>query len=543
MTVHLRQSRDTSSLPDRLPWLAVTGTPSAQPRETRLPKLARRLEASFVASRQTWWDIGRLMGEDPSAVVSHTAACGTFGSDFGLMLAWSHLVQELVVEQTDCLVLCDDPWLFRHLAQLPGVSAGPAPALGHAWLKLKLRGFISRGRLVLRLIAAWFLTRRLRPAHRPGDTTILVYGHPNSDSRGHDAYFGSLMREHPALKRLLHCDCPPGLARRLAEDGRTASLHAWGSLFFACGLLGAKWTPRRALLEGPLGWLIRRAAAQENGGGGPAMNRWQIHCQGRWLAAAAPRAVLWPWENHAWERALCRQARAAGVKSLGYQHTVIGPHQINYAIHSNPDGLLSIPDTVIADGPAYRDEMAAWGVPEDRLLIGGALRFELPVRQIYDPAGPVFFPLSAVREIAALQLEAARQIAGTGRQVLLKQHPMYPFAFTETQGLRRTETTLVRQKALSAVVYATGTSGLEALLAGLPAFRLLAEDRLSIDVLPTSLTSTPVELGELAAALAHARPPSPTAWTDVLTPADWNLWRALLAGAKHTPTDNMRMTA
>jgi len=483
------------------------------------------------------------MGEDSSAEVSHTAACGTFGSDFGIMLSWSHLVQELVTQQTDCLVLCDDPWLFRHLAGLSGVRAGRAPALAPARLKLQLRGFVARLRLIVRLIHAWALTRPLRGSHQSGDAAILVYGHPGSNAQGHDAYFGPLMRELPTLKRLMHCDCPPRLARRLAADGRTASLHAWGNPFFACRLLGEKWSPSRPLIDGPFGWLIRRAAAHENGGGGPAMNRWQIHCQGRWLASITPATVAWPWENHAWERALCRQANSAGIESIGYQHTVIGPHQINYAVYSNPDGLRSIPNKVIADGPAYRDEMADWGVPRDRLLVGGALRFDLPARQIYDPSGPLFVPLSATREVAALQVEAARQISATGRPVLVKQHPMYPFAFTETETLRRTETTLVHQTGLSAVVYATGTSGLEALLAGLPAFRLLAEDRLSIDVLPASLTAVPVELEGLAAALAEARPPAPTAWAEVLSPVDWSLWRGLLGGAKHRPTDTNRMTA
>ncbi len=89
-----------------------------------------------------------------------------------------------------------------------------------------------------------------------------------------------------------------------------------------------------------------------------------------------PGRVAWPWENFAWERGLCRAARKRGVATIGSQHTVVGPHQINYSTQANADGLASIPDLVVANGPAYKAELSAWGVPEDRLLIGGAFRFK-----------------------------------------------------------------------------------------------------------------------------------------------------------------------
>jgi hypothetical protein len=543
VTVYLRQSRHAGSAPAGLSWFAVAGAPGALSRATRVSGLARLLEEKFAEIRPLWWRLGRAMGGDASAEVSHAAACGAFGSDFGLMLAWSRLVEDRAAARNDCLVLCDDPWLFRHLTGIAGVDAGPAPALAGTEWKLRLRGIAARARLAVRLVIAHARTRTLRRAHGPGDTAILVYGHPDSTAAGFDVYFGRLMAEIPHVRRMLHTDCPAPRARELAADGRTASLHAWGDPLFAFGLIAAAWTPRRELREGPYGWLIRRAAARENGGGGPAMNRWQIHCQARWLAAGKPCAVAWPWENHAWERALCRRARAAGVQTVGYQHTVIGPHQINYAIYSNPDGPDSIPDKIVADGPAYRDETLNWGIPAERLVIGGAFRFDLAPRDLFDPNGPVFIPLSAIPAIASLQLEAARVIASSGRPVLVKEHPMYPFAFDESNTLRRTEVPLTRQGGLSAVVYATGTSGLESLLAGVPTLRLLSEDRLSIDVLPAALAAVPVELDGLLAALAHARPPEPIARADILAPVDWTLWRALLGNDGRTNNRVLRKIA
>lgn len=543
MTVYLRQSRHVSSAPSSLTWLTVAGAPCTLPRDQRLPRLAQRLENKFVEIRDLWWQLGRALGEDPSAEISHTAACGAFGSDFGLMLAWGRMIENLAAAKTDCLVLCDDPWLFRHLAEIPGVNAGHAPALAGIKWTLRLRGIAARGRLAIRLFWASIRTRPLRRAYRTSEAAILVYGHPDSTAEGYDVYFGALMAEIPSVQRVLHTDCSATRARELIADGRTASLHAWGDPCFALGLVAETWAPRRELREGPYGWLIRRAAARENGGGGPAMNRWQIHCQVRWLAATKPRAVAWPWENHAWERALCRQARAVGVQTIGYQHTVIGPHQINYAIYSNPDGLGSIPDTIVANGPAYRDEMLAWGIPTARLSIGGAFRFDPAARNLFDPAGPVFIPLSAIPAIASLQLEAARLIAASGRCVLVKEHPMYPFAFAETNMVQRTNVPLMHHSGLSAVVYATGASGLESILAGVPTLRLLSEDRLSIDILPAALAAVPVELEGLLAALAEARPPRPITRTDILAPIDWPLWRALMGNGTSTNGHDLRKTA
>jgi len=543
VSVYLRQSRHASFAPAGLGWLTVAGAKSDLPRERRLPGSARRLEDKFVEISDLWWRLGRAMGEDPTADISHAATCGVFGSDFGLMLAWSRMVEDLAAANTDCLVLCDDPWLFRHLAAIPGVHAGPAPPLARVEWRLRLRGVAARVRLAVRLFWSAVRLRPMRCTYRPGAAVVLVYGHPNSTASGHDAYFGALMTKMPAVQRVLHTDCPAWRARQLSADGRTVSLHAWGDPIFALGLIAETWAPRHELRRSPHGWLVRRAAARENSGGGPAMNRWQIHCQGRWLAAVKPRIVAWPWENHAWERALCRQARIVGSQTVGYQHTVIGPHQINYATFSNSDGLGSIPDTVVANGPAYRDEMRAWGIPPARLIVGGAFRFPAAFRNLFDPKGPVFVPLSAIPVIAARQLDAARDIAASGRRVLVKEHPMYPFAFAESDMLRRTNVPLTHQNGLSAVVYATGTSGLEAILAGIPTLRLLCEDRVSIDVLPAALTAVSAECGDLRAALAAVRPPRPVVQTDILAPVDWSLWRSLLDNDPSTKGQDPRKTA
>jgi hypothetical protein len=531
MTVLLHRS---GSLPDAkayASWLAVTGSPDAglDPRR-RLDGLAHRFEAAFDQCRETWWRLGRALAGGPGADLSHTVACGAFGSDFGLMLAWDHLVGELAKNAEPVLVICDDPWLFRQLARHPGVTATAAPPLaGREW-RLRLRGWAARMLLALRLARSALGARRFKPALKAGQPVLLVYGHPASRADGFDAYFGSLMAAMPELGRLLHTDCGLDRAGQLAADGRTASLHGWGNPLFAMRMPFFRWRPRATDLAGAFGWLVRRAALLEGGGGGAAMNRWQMHCQRRFLRAMRPAAICWPWENHAWERDLCRAAQNGATRTVAYQHTVIGPHQINYSPRANRDGLDSLPALILADGPAYAQELLDWDVPPSRLAIGGAWRFQMTSGSRFDAQAPVFVPLSPVAPIAALQIQAARLVAASGRQVLVKEHPMYPMAIPEGAGLARTEVGITGHDRLSAVIYSTGTSGLESLLLGLPTFRLLPHDRLAIDVLPKGVAVVSVTLDQLLAVLDGAKAPPPLAFETVLAPVDMEVWKSALKG-------------
>lgn len=515
-------------------WFATTDTAAPLDSANKLPQLAPRLEEAFKDCRETWWRLGRELSANPGAETAQMPTGAAFGSDFGLMLAWARIAEQMAAAEETCLAVCDDPWLFRHLSRPPGVTAGKPPRLWPRLVFLRSRGFLARCKVAVTVFVASLRLRRLKGAHAKGDHVLLVYGHPRSNAEGYDDYFGGLMGAMPRLKRLLHTDCPAERALELAADGKTAGLHAWGNPFFALSLIPTLWRPERVHTQGPHGWLVRRSAEKENGGGGPAMNRWQHHCQQRWLAAITPSRVAWPWENHGWERQFCRAARPLGVPTLGYQHTVIGPYQINYSTATNHDGLNSIPDLVVSNGPAYRDELVAWGIPAERVVIGGALRFKPFAGSLYDPEGPVFIPLSAIPMAARQQVTAAAAIAQTGRKVLVKEHPMYPLDFADAPNLSRTDVPLQEQTGLSAVLYSTGTSALEALLAGVPAFRLMLEDRIAIDVLPADVEAESVTADTVSQALKTPARPRRLEWERVLAHPDMELWRRLLSNDMHS---------
>jgi hypothetical protein len=290
----------------------------------RVTDLTGLIEQAFDAIAEEWWAIGKRLGAEPSGELAHAPACAANASDFGVMLAWSRLVHKWAGETPRVAVLCDDPWLFRHLARIPGVAAGAAPPLTLKRVALGLRGFAARTKVAVLSLRAALRLGGQRARYPAGAPAILVYGHPASDAKGRDAYFGHLMSAIPGLARVLHVDCGIGRAQALGADGRTFSLHAWGHPFGALTLPFVKWRPSAAARSGEHGWLVRRAAAMEGATGQAAQIAWQKICQRAWLRAARPAAVAWPWENHAWERDFVRAARTAGIATIGYQHSTVG---------------------------------------------------------------------------------------------------------------------------------------------------------------------------------------------------------------------------
>lgn len=509
-------------------WFALTGTAGRADPQKKVHDIGQRLERAFNGIGQTWWAIGKKLANTAGGDLAHTPTAAAFISDFGQNLAWAVLTQEVAQEQDTTLVICDDPWLFRHLASLPRVQAGRMPALGWPQRGLWLRGFVSRLKVSFKMFGAALAMGGQRTTLPRGGPVLLVYGHPKSTATGYDAYFGTMMDDIPQLRRLVHTDCPPARARELSADGRTASLHAWGNPLFALSLLFTRWRLPTDGLDQSLGWLVARAVAHENGTGGLAMTRWQNHCQDRWLADMKPGSVAWSWENHPWERAFVRSARAAGVYTIGSQDTDVGPHQMNMASFSNTDGLASIPDVIICNGPAYRDELANWGVPAERLVIGGSSRIATFEESLYDPQGPVYVALSSVPAISEQMMDALEAARNGHRKFVVKEHPMYPYAFEEADDIARTDKTIPESTGISAVLFGTGLSGMEGLMSGTPTFRLLPSDRIGVDTMPVVWSAVPVSVENFAATLDNAPTPADVHWQDIFSPVDLSLWRTHL---------------
>tara|TARA_R110002110_G_scaffold35929_5_gene120483 strand:- start:3556 stop:5172 length:1617 start_codon:yes stop_codon:yes gene_type:complete len=529
VTLLLRHSRD---LPQDLEfdfWFPVTDTTVNLPPGSKWPDVATRLEQAYDRCADACWETGLALAKEPGSEIARTPTMGAYGTDFRLMMAWVVLSAELADAAERYLVVCNDPWVFREIAMRPDVVAGSPPGLIAAKARLRLRGLLSRSRNAFRLLATSLRLRGQRKNVLPGGPAILVYGHPGSKPDGADAYFGDLLDRETSLQRVLHSDCSLGLARILSGP-RTASIHAWGSPFFALSLVWTKWRRKSGKKES-FAWLVDRAVEIENSGAGPLMTRWQMHCQDNWIKGVRPSVVAWPWENFAWERALCRTAKRQGVKTIGYQHTVVGCHQINFAACLNPDGETSLPDTIVCNGPGYRRELEAWGHPAEKMPIGGAFRVSVPPLIAHVADAPVYFALSGLIPIARAQIEAAQDVARTGRLVLFRDHPMYPMDIGETDFLSRADKGLREQSELSAVVYSTGTSGLEAMMSGVPTIRFQPDDRVAVQVLPEGVTAPTANRNTIVDMLRNPALPEAVSWDQIFAPVDYAFWHSQLSEA------------
>lgn len=521
MAVVLVSSADRSLIASRR-WCAIGGPGVEADPERRLPGIAATLDEAFHRMAPRWLELARALGREPSAFLAHTPSAAANISDFGLMSSWTNVVDELARGDEEVAVVCDDPWLFRHLKARPGVRAvSPPPPLWPKELRLTLRGLVTRLLVSLRMARAVLATRGQAGRVPREATALLVYGHPASRVDGYDAYFGQLRQRWPHVCRMLHVDCSPRRARALAADANTFSLHGFGQVTHALGLWRKKWRPQ---YDGAEAWLVRRAAALEGGGGQAAMIDWQIHCQMRWIAACRPRLVAWPWENHGWERAFAAHCRDMNVRTLGCQHATIGRHEVNHAIGSLERPDTQLPDLISVAGPAFRDRLQVWGIPADRLRIGGVWRISPSAKLSTSPRGPVFLALPAHPQVAAQMLAAARALLARGYRFVVREHPMTPVGFVSQEGLEVSAGPLAEAGPIRAVVFAGTSVGLEAALGGVPVIRFLPEGLLANEVVPEDYAVPASDAAGLGAALASSSAPPELNPLQYFCPADLALW-------------------
>lgn len=517
---------DSGLLEDGESWVAVSGGDVRLGPERR-HDVGSDLEAAFAAVIPELLSLCHALGADPSAVLAHTPSAAANASDLGLMMAWSRLAATWAREGRKIALVCSDPWLYRHLAGLPGVVAAPPPPL--PGFVPGLRGVAAR--LLYGMRTAWTaLLLRAGPGVPGGGSWLMSYANPQSDRDGGDAYFGSLMRERTDLRRVLHVDCSLAEARRLSDGGRGFTLHGWGSAAFALLRLPfMRWRPRVEMRNGPWGWLVRRAAAREAATAQGAAIAWQIHCQRRWLKAVRPSAIAWPWENHGWERDLVRAARSMGISTAGYQHSSVGRFELNYHADGNPDGAASLPDQVLCVGGLSKTVLTGWGVPEVRCRVAGALRYGLAQGPRWERGAPIFVALPGDTSLAARMVQAACRMAHRlERRTVIRPHPVYDVPVPEDALVRRAPGGLGAQEAVSAVIYAATTVGLEAVLFGLPTIRFIAAGCIAHDILPNTVNVPTADEAGLATAVERAEPPPLILRDDVFAPVDHDVWRQAL---------------
>ena len=528
MPVYLSQSRKLNECREFDRWLNLsTKQPDLDPAKD-YKKSAVELENYFDCIADIWWRIGRELGKDPTAVFAQTPTCAPNVSDMGLMLAWSELVRILANEMPKTLVICNDPWLFRHFSSIDGVACGSPPRLCYTRLRFFLRGVIARLKYCFIATFQLLLSRMQRQRAGQGESVLFVYGHPASTPDGFDGYFGSLMKELDNLTRVLHVDCPLSRARHLGQDCRTVQISAWGSLTAIFKLPFVVWRPAKKYLSGDFGWLVKRAAAKEGSTAQPAAIAWQLHCQSKWLSEMKPSVVVWPWENHGWEREFVREAKRKNVRTIGYQHSVVGTQMYNYSPASNPDGDGSLPDQIVCSGMATFDHLVKWGLSKSKISVGGALRIPEINDYCVNPKGAVFLALPFDYEVSRQMINVARHMVDRGFKFIVGVHPMTPYRFSAQTGIELADKPFYDVKGLSSLVFAATTVGLEAVLAGIPTVRFQPDNVIALNILPDSVFVPTATADTLEATLKQVQPIA-VERSEIFAPVSIKTWKEWLA--------------
>jgi len=91
-----------------------------------------------------------------------------------------------------------------------------------------------------------------------------------------------------------------------------------------------------------------------------------------------PRAIVYPFENQGWERALMQGVRRhlPDTRLLGYQHAPFAARYIGFFPPQSDIAAGRLPDQLVVMGPRFEELFQAFGWPQERLTLGGSLRFE-----------------------------------------------------------------------------------------------------------------------------------------------------------------------
>jgi len=216
----------------------------------------------------------------------------------------------------------------------------------------------------------------------------------------------------------------------------------------------------------------------------------------RYLEREQVKAVIYPYENHPWEKMLVLAARLQKVATLGYQHGGgIARFMLPYFHGHGEAEWAPLPDVIFTSGSYSHQLLSTGGTPRERLVMGGNLRYQGLTQMLGGvplPAndGPmcVLVTLPIERLLAQHLVLALKRAfpdggANDGIRFLVKPHPMCPISVESSQWPVSIATGTFQDalRACTIVVYAGTSTGLEALAMGRKAIRYRSELLLNTD--------------------------------------------------------------
>jgi len=520
-----------ASLPARLeerlgrPPRALGGLLNEEARRLKGPFLELTARLGKGADAASWW-AGTLPGKAWDA------------SDLFLLCCYLGVSWRLAAGGGSLTVVVEDPWLLcqleEALAGSPSARVDAPRTLVPMRLQPLLLGLARRLKWASR--TAWGRLRqeacwRGRPGG-PRMEGVLIYSHLTARSlQGEEGWEDpflpgldkELSEDGVPSARLVYSDSTgfePQLARRKAAVLPAILWASWGGFFDALAALPPSLPPRADLSGLPVGRLLEREWWHDFSRAGRCAYRLFLDCVRALLAEGRFRAVVMPWEAQPQERMLVLAAKAAGVRSVGYQHTTVPEFQLPFFSTEREYLESPLPDVLLTSGEQPARVLREAGFPAGRLKVGGTRRYAHLLKDGAPPALPpngnvlVVLPIDPfhARHLTAA-LERAYPRGLPGGEFLLRPHPSGPEDVRRTRlRARLAEGPMSEALAACGVVVFTGsTAGLDALAAGRPVLRYRPERLL--DVEPTDMfpdgeipTASDADLRERLEGLRKAPP-------------------------------------
>jgi hypothetical protein len=95
------------------------------------------------------------------------------------------------------------------------------------------------------------------------------------------------------------------------------------------------------------------------------------------------KTLIYPFENHMWEKMLCQGIRksGSGIKLVGYAHTIVCPMYLFYSLSDSEQAIASLPDMIMVNGRRSMDILRDSGFSHTTIIISGAFRYEHVIKK------------------------------------------------------------------------------------------------------------------------------------------------------------------
>jgi len=210
---------------------------------------------------------------------------------------------------------------------------------------------------------------------------------------------------------------------------------------------------------------------------------------------------LFPFEGQSWERLsmLAIKSFSLPIKTIGYAHASLPPYLLSYFYSKEEGAIVPLPDKIITMGKETKDILEKSGNynNETNLIEGCALRYEYVFKKnriAWNKNGTILAALSMDMgySLGLLKILCDMLAENNGFKVVLRSHPFTPLkAITRLYDLDLGHKFQISKSksfkddlmGSSLVVYVDSTTGLEALMCGVPVVHVDLKEPVSTDPL------------------------------------------------------------